>query len=55
MCMDLFLAGIETTANTLAFAFLFLIVCPRVQKKAQDEIDRVVGRDRLPTLTDKLK
>ena len=26
---------------------------PQVQKKAQDEIDRVIGMDRLPTFEDK--
>lgn len=25
---------------------------PDIQKKAQDELDRVVGRDRLPTIED---
>ena len=34
----------------------FLVACllrPEVQKKARDEIDAVVGRDRLPTFEDR--
>ena len=36
----------------------FLIACivhPEVQKKAQEEIDAVVGRERLPTFEDRLR
>ncbi len=51
--IDLFLAGTETTATTLSWAVLFLAKHHEVQKKAQQEIDRIVGRDRLPTLADR--
>ncbi|KAI0311565.1 cytochrome P450 [Amylostereum chailletii] len=37
-------------ANTF---FLAMVVNPHVQAKAQEEIDRVVGPDRLPTLADR--
>ena len=30
-----------------------MMVYPEVQKTAQEEIDRVVGSDRLPTMTDR--
>ncbi|KAH0815760.1 hypothetical protein GEV33_007031 [Tenebrio molitor] len=53
ICMDMFMAGSETTSKSLGFCFLNLILYPDVQKKAQQEIDRVVGRDRLPGLTDR--
>ena len=36
----------------------FLVACllrPRVQKRARDEIDAAVGRDRLPTFEDRPK
>ncbi|KAK4873532.1 hypothetical protein RN001_015561 [Aquatica leii] len=53
ICLDLFIAGSETTSKTLGFAFLYLLLYPEVQIKAQEEIDRVVGRNRLPCLNDK--
>lgn len=53
ICMDMFMAGSETTSKSLGFGFLYLLLNPEVQKKAQEEIDRVVGRDRLPTLNDR--
>lgn len=55
ICMDMFMAGSETTSKSLGFGFLYLLLNPEVQKKAQEEIDRVVGRDRLPTLNDRPK
>jgi cytochrome P450 len=38
---ELFLAGLETTSTTLDWAFLFMTEFPEVQKKCQDEIDKV--------------
>ncbi|XP_032664970.1 probable cytochrome P450 303a1 [Odontomachus brunneus] len=53
ICVDLFIAGSETTSKSLAFGFMYLILYPEVQKKAQEEIDRVIGRDKFPTLADR--
>jgi cytochrome P450 len=50
---DLFAAGAETTATTLSWTMLYLTTYPEVQKKLQAEIDRVIGKSRLPTLADK--
>ncbi|CAF4743814.1 unnamed protein product [Pieris macdunnoughi] len=54
MCMDMFMAGTETTAKSMSFCFSYLVRNQEVQKKAQEEIDQVVGRDRPPTSEDKL-
>jgi len=51
--IDLFEAGAETTSNTLEFAFFYLMDNPEVQEKVYEEISRVVGKDRLPTIADK--
>ncbi|XP_072039153.1 cytochrome P450 2D26-like [Amphiura filiformis] len=51
---DLFLAGTETTSTTLRWALLYMLKYPDVQKRVHEEIDSVVGRDRLPKLSDKL-
>lgn len=52
---DLFGAGYETVSTTLMWTFLYLVKFPDIQRQVQDEIDNVVGRDRLPTLADRDK
>ncbi|KIO29648.1 hypothetical protein M407DRAFT_21235 [Tulasnella calospora MUT 4182] len=47
-----FIAGVDTTQFTAHGILLAMILFPSVQEKAQAEIDRVVGRDRLPTFND---
>lgn len=44
-------AGSDTTSSTLYAFVLAMLLYPDVQRKAQEEIDRVVG-DRLPTMED---
>ncbi|KAF8164128.1 cytochrome P450 [Mycena galopus ATCC 62051] len=44
--------GSETTSTYLQSLILALGAYPEAQKKAHEEIDRVVGGDRLPTLDD---
>lgn len=41
------IAGHETTSGTLAFAFYQLLKHPAEYRKVQEEVDRVVGRDRI--------
>ncbi|KAK4934772.1 hypothetical protein LTR10_024049 [Elasticomyces elasticus] len=45
-------AGSDTTAATLIGFIQAMVVFPEVQTKAQEEIDRVVGPDRMPTMED---
>ncbi|KAK7032180.1 hypothetical protein VNI00_013354 [Paramarasmius palmivorus] len=45
-------AGSDTTSSFLKYLIIALIAFPRVQRKAQEEIDRVVGHERIPTLQD---
>ncbi|XP_019206850.1 cytochrome P450 2J6 [Oreochromis niloticus] len=52
-CLDLFLAGSETTSKTLQWGLIYLIMNPQIQCKVQEEIDRVIGQTRQPTMTDK--
>lgn len=54
ICLDMFMAGTETTMKSLNFLFLHLIRDTSIQKKARREIDRVIGR-RLPKLDDRVK
>uniref|UniRef100_A0A914E7V6 Cytochrome P450 n=1 Tax=Acrobeloides nanus TaxID=290746 RepID=A0A914E7V6_9BILA len=49
----MWMAGQETTTTTLVFAVLFMMLYPEVQKKIQEEIDRVIGSDRFITMEDK--
>ncbi|KAF7374531.1 O-methylsterigmatocystin oxidoreductase [Mycena sanguinolenta] len=45
--------GADTTVSSLASFFLAMALYPDVQKKAQTEIDTVIGTDRLPEFEDR--
>ncbi|KAG1845247.1 cytochrome P450 [Suillus tomentosus] len=47
------IASYETSAATLMVFFLAMVLYPDVQKRAQAEIDSVVGKERLPTFEDR--
>ncbi|EGV95175.1 Cytochrome P450 2C50 [Cricetulus griseus] len=53
MVNDLFGAGTETTGSTMKYALLLLMKYPHVTAKVQEEIDRVVGRERSPCMQDR--
>jgi cytochrome P450 len=41
------IAGIDTTSTTIEWAFAKLVKNPKIMKKIQDELDHVVGHDRM--------
>jgi hypothetical protein len=41
------------SASAITSLFLALILFPRVQRRAQAELDAIIGRDRLPTFDDR--
>jgi cytochrome P450 len=45
--------GLDTNWSLLSLFFLLMILHPSVQKRAQEEIDRVIGNERLPDTVDK--
>jgi len=49
---SLFGAGSDTSSSTLMSFILAMTCFPDVARKAQEELDRVVGRDRFPTWSD---
>ncbi|KAF9527201.1 putative monooxygenase [Crepidotus variabilis] len=49
----IFGGGLDTNMSTAMSFFAYMILNPHVQKKAQEEIDSVVGVDRLPTIADR--
>ncbi|NXY20437.1 CP2DH protein, partial [Atrichornis clamosus] len=49
---DLFGAGSETSSTTLRWALLYMLLHPEIQSKVQAEIDKVIGRERSPTMKD---
>ncbi|KAF8988306.1 cytochrome P450 [Cyathus striatus] len=48
----MFAGGAETTSSALSFFVLAMVLFPEVQEKAQQEIDKVVGKGRLPEMND---
>nr|BAL05150.1 cytochrome P450 [Phanerodontia chrysosporium] len=49
----IFGGGTETTWNTLTTFIACMLLNPEAQRKAQEEIDKVVGHGRLPDFTDR--
>jgi len=50
---SLYSGGADTTVSAIYSLFLALTLFPEVQKKAQAEIDAVIGSDRLPNFSDR--
>jgi len=54
-CTDFLFPAASTVSSTLNFAMVFLLNYPEVQSKMQQEMDKIVGRDRLPTLDERTR
>ncbi|XP_036199574.1 cytochrome P450 2U1 [Myotis myotis] len=50
---DLFIAGTDTTSNSLLWCILYMSLNPDIQEKVHEEIERAIGADRVPSFTDK--
>ncbi|KAI0045440.1 cytochrome P450 [Auriscalpium vulgare] len=50
---SMYSAGSDTTVSAIYSLFLAMTIYPEVQRKAQAEIDALVGNDRLPTFADR--
>jgi len=49
---DLFIAGSDTTSNTLQWGLLYMAQYPEIQQNVQREIDEVIGKEKDPTMLD---
>ncbi|XP_068105617.1 cytochrome P450 2F2-like isoform X5 [Hyperolius riggenbachi] len=51
---SVFMGASDTVSTTLRHALLIFLKYPEVENKIREEIDRVIGRDRLPEMDDRL-
>ncbi|NWS86191.1 CP1A4 protein, partial [Toxostoma redivivum] len=50
---DLFGAGFDTVTTALSWSLMYVALYPDVQRKIQEELDRTIGRERRPRLSDR--
>ncbi|XP_077986476.1 cytochrome P450 1A1-like [Glandiceps talaboti] len=50
---DIFGAGFDSSAATMMWFILYMVKHQEIQQRIRDELDQVVGSDRLPCLADK--
>ncbi|KAJ8930072.1 hypothetical protein NQ314_017179 [Rhamnusium bicolor] len=55
VCLDIFIAGSQTTSNTLDFAFLMMILYPDIQNKVQACLDQAFSQTQEINYTDRLR
>ncbi|CAD5224515.1 unnamed protein product [Bursaphelenchus xylophilus] len=54
ICLDLWVAGQETTSSTMNWIIAYMIRYPEVQEKLQKELDTVIGSGRIVGNSDKM-
>uniref|UniRef100_A0A8C3Q498 Cytochrome P450 1A n=1 Tax=Geospiza parvula TaxID=87175 RepID=A0A8C3Q498_GEOPR len=52
---DLFGAGFDTVTTALSWSLMYLVTNPNIQKKIHEELDRTIGRERRPRLSDRAR
>ena len=55
LCMDLLIAGTDTSAQTVNWFLLLMANRPEIQAKVHAELDQVIGQDALPTVDDRTR
>lgn len=55
LCMDLLIAGTDTSAQTVNWFLLIMANRPEIQAKVHAELDQVIGPDALPTVDDRTR
>jgi coumaroylquinate(coumaroylshikimate) 3'-monooxygenase len=53
LLQDFLSAGNDTQAHTMKFVIRYIVQNPTVQRKLQEEVDSVVGQNRLVSIEDK--
>ncbi|KAJ3566173.1 hypothetical protein NP233_g7167 [Leucocoprinus birnbaumii] len=53
MAANIYLGGADTTSSGIGTFFLAMVLYPEIQKKAQEELDRVLGHGHLPEFGDR--
>ncbi|XP_033014443.1 cytochrome P450 2H2-like [Lacerta agilis] len=53
--LSLFIAGTDTTSNTIIQGLLVLLRYPEMEANMQEEIERVIGRNRSPSYEDRIQ